>query len=272
MTIRTETHPATVMATNDPEERGRIRIACTALLGDEDAELPMWVEPLHDWGWFYVPDVDEIIDVEVISGSHLDESFGQSSLDNLDIKWRGQRYYGNTEGDQPTAIHEFFTAENYGKRRGFATPFGHVIMLDDTSGSPKITVTWVSERLATAADKISQIVLDTDGTIWLINKGSHTIHLKDGEVEIKLNGGAGLTLTGSGSNATTVFGDGGVVAAIADHLQTFYGTFAGIFDSHTHTTTATVSAGSPGVVAPTVTPFPAWLSSINSSKLKFPDG
>jgi len=273
MTVSTETFPASVMATNDPEERGRIRVSCTGILGDEDAELPMWVEPLHDWGWFYVPEVDEIVEVEVVSGTNLDEVAGQSSLNNLDIKWRSKRFYGNSEGDKPTEIHPFFKGNNYGKRRGFATPFGHVWMIDDTSGAPKMTITWASERQATADAKISQIIFDTDGTVKLVVKGQHIIHIKEGEIEMQLSGGAALKVVGSGGGAVTTLGDGAVAAAVAEHLETLYNSVKSVFDSHIHITTATVGSGpTPGVISPSATPFPAWSAAIKSTKLKFPDG
>lgn len=268
MSITTETYPATVMATNDPDGRGRIRIACVALLGDEDAELPMWVEPLHDWGWFYIPDVNEIVEVEVVTASSLDENFGQSSLNNLDIKWRGQRFYGNSEADEPTVIHEFFTAENYGKRRGFATPFGHVIMFDDTEGSPKITITWTSEKQSTDPEKISQIVFDTDGTIKLSVLGKHFIHLRENEVEIQMDEGAGLLLTDKDADTTTVLGDGAVKATVADHLETFYGTLKSFIEGAIVPT----AMGPSGTILAGSGPAPTWDGAINSSKLKFPDG
>ena len=269
MTIQTETYPATVTSNQDPEERGRIRVACVGLLGDEDAELPMFVEPILDWGWFVVPDVDEIIEIEVVTASHMDENFGQASIDNLDIKWRGQRFYGNSEGDEPTVVHEFFTAENYGKRRGFATPFGHVIMFDDTARAPKIVITWTSEKQETADDKISQITFDTDGSVKLSVLGKHSIHLKENEIEMKLAEGAALKIIGKDSAAATVLGDGGVKAAIADHLETFY---TSLIKVHLEALFVPTAFGPSGPASAGIGPAPTWDATINSNKLRFPDG
>lgn len=270
MTIRKETYPATVTATNDDEERGRIRVACAALLGDEDAELPMWVEPLHDWGWFVIPDVDEIVDIEVVAGTDLDENYQQASIDQLDVKWRSKRYYGNEEGDEPTVINAVFTEENYGKRRGFATPFGHTLLFDDTDGGQKIVLTWVQEKQAgsDAPDKLSQITLDSDGTIKLSVLGKHFIHLRENEVEIQLNEGAGLLLTDKDAATTTVLGDGGVKAAIADHLETFYGNLK----SYIEGAIVPTAMGPSGTILAGSGPAPTWDGAINSNKLKFPDG
>ena len=93
MSINIAKYWATVTNNVDPENRGRISVACVGLLGDEETELPMFVEPVHDWGWFYIPDVGELVEIEVIESSDEDEQHGQMSIDNLDIKWRSKRDY-----------------------------------------------------------------------------------------------------------------------------------------------------------------------------------
>ena len=88
-------YPATVTSTEDPEKRGRIKVACSAMMGDEETEIPQWVQPIYEWGWFVVPDPGEIVDLEVTEGHHDDEHFGQSSIANLDPRWKGrQRHRG----------------------------------------------------------------------------------------------------------------------------------------------------------------------------------
>lgn len=53
MTI--ERHDATVTNNGVKQLDGSIKVKCVGLLGDEDSELPMWIRPVFDWGWFYVP-------------------------------------------------------------------------------------------------------------------------------------------------------------------------------------------------------------------------
>lgn len=180
MSMTTERYPATVTSIDDPEQRGRIRVACSGLLGDEESDLPMWIEPVLGWGMFIVPDVGEIVEIEVVTGSDEDEQYGQASIDNLDAKWVGKRYFGNEEGEAPTPVPTDFLT-NYGKRRGFATPGGHVVVFDDTDGKRKISVTWNNED-----NKKSYFGMDENGSIVIGTHTGHTIYMnaKDGELTI----------------------------------------------------------------------------------------
>lgn len=185
--INTATYPAKVTFNQDPDKRGVIRVACVGIMGDEDTEIPVDVEPAHDWGWFYVPDIGELVEIECVEGSSEDEQQGQASIDNLDLKWRSARYYGNDEGDTPTPINPAFTSKNYGKRRGFATPAGHVMMFDDTEGSEEITLSW--------KDGSALLTFDSKGTVTIQNKAGASIVMDSdtGKItatsdEIDLNG------------------------------------------------------------------------------------
>lgn len=141
MPIIEETHTATVTAIDDPKQRLRIRCSCVGLLGGEDGELPMWVEPELQWGWVVVPDVGEIVEIVMTVSGDTDDSFAQTSLENPDIRWRGIRHWSDDQdGDQPRPVPDAFKI-NYGKRRGFATPAGHVFVFDDTPGAEKIILT-----------------------------------------------------------------------------------------------------------------------------------
>lgn len=181
MTLNSATYAATVTFNEDPDKRGVIRVSCVGLLGDEEAEVPVDIEPVHDWGWFYVPDIGEVVEIEVIEGSSEDEQQGQMSIDNLDIKWRGGRYYGNNEGDAPTPVNADFTSKNYGKRRGFATPAGHVFMFDDTEGDEGITLKWSNK-----AGENAFFSMDKDGSILMSNKVGTMLYFnaKDGQMSI----------------------------------------------------------------------------------------
>ncbi len=197
-----ETHIATVTKTNDPEQRGRIKVTCSGLLGDEEEELPMWVEPVPSWGWFIIPDKGELVEIECVGRSPEDEQFGQVSIDSLDLKWRAsKRFWGNSEAEEnagKTTIPEAFLV-NYGKRRGFATPNGHTFVFDDTKGALSITVTWKGP------DGVSTLTFDATGKILLevfagekitIDPVSHETRIIAPKVivespDIDLGGGAG---------------------------------------------------------------------------------
>jgi hypothetical protein len=264
MTRDVRTYLARVVNNKDPEKRGRVKVSCPDLVGT-NRELPDWVEPLLDWGWFYVPDVDELIEIEVLLTTGRDTRPLESSLHKLNMKWRGGRVYGGEKTDAPRPIPDQFT-ENY-KRRGIATPLGHILFFDDTPGEQTVTLSWSD---GSTPPVYSSITVDTDGTIKLsLGDGQHLLHLKENELEVKLSEGASLKVTGKDSSTVTVLGDGGVKAAIADHLQTLYTqAVTGMkptFDDHIHPTGMGPS-GKP------VTQFPGWNSAINSNKLKFPDG
>lgn len=313
MGVITERYPAIVTNNEDDESRGRIKVACSQLLGDEETELPMWVEPVHDWGWFYVPDVGETVEVEVVVESDEDESYGQMSLDNMDITWRGKRFYTVDEPEadnvEPRPIHPDFL-EVYGKRRGFATPFGHIIMFDDTPDAPTMWITWMAEQLEVGSspepEKYTRLEIEPNGSIKIsmlnkhtvyldsetplvdvsLDEGKHTItldasapslevNLAEGDHNIKLNdsqftantgGGAGVDVAGKDADASTTLGDGGVSAAVAEHLQEYIDNKVKVaFDAHIHPTGM-------GPSGPPTKPLDPYESNITSGKLKFPDG
>src|SRR5690606_21183467 len=142
------------------EYRGRIKVICSGITGDEEAELPSWVEPALDWGFFLVPDVDEVVEVEMLMATPRDEVRGESGMLDPQLRWRGVRVWDSSETDQPRPVPDDFKA-NY-KRRGFATPAGHVLYFDDTDGATLVCLTWCD-----GADqpKKSSLLFDTDGTI-----------------------------------------------------------------------------------------------------------
>lgn len=159
-----EIHIATVTKINDPEQRGRIKVSCSGLMGDEEEECPIWVEPVPSWGWFVIPDIGEIIEVECTAKSSDDEQFGQSSIADLDLKWRAsKRFWGNEEAEEGqgrTSIPSDFLT-NYGKRRGFATPAGHTFIFDDTASALRASLTWKGP------EGVSTLTIDNNGQILL---------------------------------------------------------------------------------------------------------
>lgn len=184
MAIIRETYDATVTridgGDDDPERLGRIRVTCVGILGDELSELPMWIEPKFAWGAFVVPDIGEIVEIEVVTSSEQDEHFGQISIDNLDAKWTGKRSYTDAEIEAETEavsqtvarpIPEDFTGMNYGKRRGFATPGGHILFFDDTDGSRRIQLTWKDEN-----EKATTMEVDEAGSWKITTHNGESVH------------------------------------------------------------------------------------------------
>jgi len=164
-----ECHLAVVTANEDPDQLGQIRVACQALLDGEDQDLPQWIKPYLPWGWFVVPDVGELVEIVAVTGASDDEQPGTVSIVSMNLRWRGTRLWGNTDGDTPTPVPSPFLT-NYGKRRGFATPVGHIIWFDDTEGQEALTVQWQNK----GGDQAS-LQVDQNGSVSLTNKNGATV-------------------------------------------------------------------------------------------------
>ncbi len=59
-----EEYDAIVTSINPKDPPGYIRVACVGILGDEEAELPNPIAPMFDWGWFYMPDIGETVQIK----------------------------------------------------------------------------------------------------------------------------------------------------------------------------------------------------------------
>ena len=198
------------------------------------------------------------MEVEAHTSSDLDESYGQFSIDNLDVQWRGKRIYNDA-----TPIPLDFTTPPYGKKRGFATPSGHILMFDDSIVEPKIYLTRVAGSLPTDGD--STIIMDSDGTIKIsILGGDNFIHLKENEVSIELDGGSAITITDKDADSTFTLGNGAKSVAIAETLETLWGLMKTKYDAHVHPD-AMGGTGAP------VVPVDAWDAQIASTKMTLPD-
>jgi hypothetical protein len=179
MAVKWERYLAIVTDNQDEEQRGRIKVACPDFIGtsgktdDEDITLEDWIEPIHDWGWFYVPDIDEVVEIEVQVGSDEDEVPFQSAIYNPAIRWRSKRYWGGEDTKDPRPIPEDFKA-NYGKRRGFATPWGHTFIFDDTEG--KELVRLALHRKEGEDDKFAFLAMNEEGSIVMSNQNGTIVH------------------------------------------------------------------------------------------------
>jgi hypothetical protein len=175
-----EKFKAQVTENQDPEQRARIKIRCPDFLGVDDVDMPEWVEPCLDWGWFLIPDIDEIVEIEIVVSTDEDEVPYQSAIWDPTVTWRGKRFYGGEDTEAPRPVPEDFKT-NYGKRRGFATPAGHILLFDDTEGQEKIRL---SLRLSEGGgNEYTFIDFDKSGNIILSNAGDGLVLLGAGSEE-----------------------------------------------------------------------------------------
>lgn len=278
----TERYEAVVSSIDDPQNRGRFKVKCVGLLGDADTELPNFVELVPDHGWFTVPEVGEQVEIEVVVASDRDESWGQASIEALSPVWRGKRFVTDVELDKPpfpipgvpddgsvaTPPHDDLVSTNYGLRRGYATPHGHLLMFDDKD--PRITLTWVKDRLdpgeAPDPAKLTRLEFEPDGSLKVSMLNKHTLHLlAGGKLELKLDNGAALVVEGKDGAAKLTLGDKtDFSVAVAEPFNAMWDAFKTIFDGHIHPTGMGPSGIPLGVVAP---PFDA---KIISSQMKLP--
>lgn len=116
------------------------------------------------------------------------------------------------------------------------------------------------------------IKITKDGTISVKVDDKNSLELKENQLHLQLQGGEALKVTDKDAAATLLLGSATVKAAIADQMKVLWANLKGQLDAfgfHVHPTTA---PGSPtGVPTPPLT-CPAWDPSIESNKLKFPNG
>ncbi len=116
-----ETCLATVTNVSDPAKGGAIKVALTAIGGDE---YPEWIEPIHPHGVLSHPVVGDTVELVMPEGDDITEFASEV------------RYLGvvTSEEGYPT---EF--AKNYPHRRGVKTPGGHLLLFDDKEKTIALT-------------------------------------------------------------------------------------------------------------------------------------
>ena len=206
---------ATVSKIDDPDKRGRIKVTCYGLLGDEQQELPGWIEPALLWGWFAVPDVGQQVTVIATLGTETDLYQHQSSISSINVRWRGGTVFGGEETDDPHAIGEEFTEKNYGKRRGFKTPNGHVLLFDDTEADQQIQMTWSGgpeddrKTAFWSFDKEGSLICqDAGGSIFYMNGGNGEITLMNQHQHRLVLSEDGISMVDNNGNAFIMNADG----------------------------------------------------------------
>jgi hypothetical protein len=267
MTVVTEYHIARVTSVADDEgSTGRFKVACVGILGDDVTEIGQFVEPRLPWGSFLIPDVGDLVEISCTSGAHSDESFQQSSIDNLELRWHGVRYY-TADANFPVPINTNFTDTSYGKRRGIATPLGHVLFFDDTADAQQISIIWSKKLDSDPATEQSRLDFLKDGSIKFSVLDGHTFHYQKDKVVVSIAGGLTLTLEGKDADAKLKLGDGAVHVAIVEHLETLYGQLK----SYIENALVNTAMGPSATILATMGPAPAWDPNINSTHVSIPD-
>lgn len=219
-----ETAFGIVTNTTDPEKRGRIKIKSASITGEPEnpTELPDWIEPCLDWGWFYVPDVGEEVEIEFIVESDTGEDTRyQAFLEHPNYRWRGKRA-ASAGGDAPANVPALLKT-NYGKRRGFYTPAGHVLFFDDTDGMETINLVWrggpAAAPGAPADKRYAFLTFDPDGSVILANRSGSMIYMNAASGQVSLIDEHGNTLTTSETGVTIVDASGGIVKLAENSIQ-----------------------------------------------------
>lgn len=119
----TTTTTGIVSNINDPNKAGRIRVRLAELSGQE---CPVWIRPVQMSGWFWVPEVNEEVEVEIPTGDDL-------------IEFADEMRYRGVVRDETNEVSSQFR-EGYPKKRGFVTPQGMGVVVDDTQGSESLTL------------------------------------------------------------------------------------------------------------------------------------
>jgi len=203
--MRYERYLGKVTGTDDPEQRGRIKCICPDFIG-EDVELPDWIDPMLDWGWFSIPDVDEIVELEILVSTEEDEVRYQSAIFDPIIRWRGKRFYGGEDTEALRPIPLEMTERNYGKRRGLITPRGHVLLFDDTEGDEAVRLSW--HAVERNEDKYAFLNLDIHG-ITIANKNGTLLFFDSDNAAVLLNDEHGnvLAFDSDGARVVDKFGN-----------------------------------------------------------------
>ena len=271
-TIR-DTHIGVVTDTADPEQRGRIKVACASLMGmDADGkavEYPNWVEPVFGWrtssldteadgeggtcGFFFVPGVGTSVEIEITEASTHDQSPGQASITSPDPRYRGCLLSpGEDIGD------DFKT--NYPARFGWKAPNGAVFYFDPTKGSEKISIqsheidgarsffaiddkgsitTATANGVLFKLDAVAKTIVMVDGYGNLIQTTKDGYSLISAEGPVIMAKGASITLMTSGqvlvnSGHTQISSASVALGANAIEAIIKGNTFQTLFNTHTH--------------------------------------
>lgn len=233
-----------VTNTDDPENRGRVKVTVPSVLGDNESQ---WADPVFPYGggagfgFVAVPPVDSAVIVEFIEGDPSAPVWSGTF-------WRSADEVPEQHESQATKV--------------FKTESGHCLVFDDTDGSEKLT-------LHSATDAVME--MNAEGSIELTDSaGAHvTIDAAAGQIIIDDANGNSMVLSASGIACEDASGNKiettasgievkGTTVKIEGQSVSLGGaggeplikgqTFLALFNSHTHPCTAPGSPSGPPLV------------------------
>jgi len=171
----------------------------------------MWVEQRLPWGWFITPRVGELVEIEVTVGSTTDESFEETSIENLNPVWKGVRYITDSkESDDlpsPTPVPKPVTQLlPYPLAGGFYTPTGHFFVFSDSEEFYQVAMGELDPENPSDEDNQATIAVtgrNEEKTISLqINGKGQVVMAADGQITIENSGDADIQIKAPGKTVT----------------------------------------------------------------------
>lgn len=175
---------AFVLDNKDPEERGRIKLACPEVGHHEKKGIDVWVDSALDLtgdrvGWFNPP----------LVGALVRCSFDCGDPSRPKAYWGG--WFTKPAGTSPRPTEFAYASDGTPQKRGFRSRAGHVLMFNDEAGKEQVLLMWHQIASGDAAasdpqkvaqdaasgDLISILSFDADGTIQLKNSDGALIAL-----------------------------------------------------------------------------------------------
>ena len=183
---------AIVTNTDDPEKRGRIKVKSDNFLS-ENIEIPYWIEPRFHYvtkngGFFAVPEIDSMVEIEFPISSGDDELPDLSSLTPTEV-----RYICTAFNDIQSLSKIFET--NYPRRIGWAFPESWAIYVDTKDGSiflghlsgttPKSWILIEKDKITIETDQGVRIKLEPNNTLVIETDGGDKISMEASQLLIE---------------------------------------------------------------------------------------
>ena len=235
-----------VMANNDPDQLGRLKLQIPSVLGDQVTD---WAWPCLpyggklDQGMFFVPDEGSKVWVEFEEG-------------NLDLPiWVGVVWAEPNDTTEIPAEAQDMEEDDDGRktvpnRRVIKTSSGHVLEFSDVTDKESITLRHKDGATVVLDEQGSVIIGNKEGShIYLNADGGEATLIDENGNNVRL-GDSGTTITNNDGTVVDIGGDTVQVIAKNVHVRSetvslgegavepaiLGQSFAAIFDAHTHPT------------------------------------